>query len=674
MMMIVVVLRRQLNVSRFTPHSSYHSSSLAPLPFLPSTSHQRQQKRHLWSWLNPLNKMAETADKSPRDSHIQELYLKLLLHQDPVEAVRRYESGLFAMNETSKKIYVHALYKSNQLDKIVNLMTPEPTTIKSEEQTLEAEATREAFAKKVQSTTDRSLSSRFTSSSNNNNNNGSSKDRPLFIQTVSSGEGRFFRSFSGFANFLLTAGVLFILYKSSAGRLEELFGRSVHKVYKKSEEAEAPTLFDEVRGCDEAKAELEEIVEFLKNPGKFNRLGARLPKGVLLVGPPGTGKTLLAKAVAGEANVPFIYASGAEFDEMFVGLGSMRIRQMFEAAKKQAPAIIFIDEVDAIGSKRNPRDPQHARMSLNQLLVELDGFSGHEGIVVIAATNFPETLDKALLRPGRFDRHVNVPLPDVKGRRDILDLFLRNVRLSRDVDISILARGTPGFSGADLNKLVNQAKIYASKSSSPMVQMIHLEAAKDEMLMGAERKSAVFAPEDKELTAYHEGGHAIMAFHTPAAMPIHKATIVPRGRALGMVAQLPERDHPSLTKQQLLARLDVAMGGRVAEELVFGPDRITTGAASDFEQATSIARAMVTQFGMSEAVGYLVTNENDDPQRLSPSTRALIDSEVKRLLDESKTRAINLLQSRRLALDKIAAALLDQETLSREQIEALLKN
>lgn len=390
--------------------------------------------------------------------------------------------------------------------------------------------------------------------------------------------------------------------------------------------------FDDVEGCDEAKDELKQVVEFLKNPLKFTKLGAKMPKGVLLVGPPGTGKTLLAKAVAGEADVPFIYASGSEFDEMFVGIGSMRIRQMFQSAKEQAPAIIFIDEIDAVGSKRNARDPQHSRMSLNQLLIELDGFSESTGVVVIAATNFPETLDKALLRPGRFDKHVHVPLPDVTGRRKILNLFTKDMKLSKDVDLGLVSRATPGFSGADLNKLINQAKIMASLDNSPSLQMSHLEKSRDEMLMGAERKSFLMSLEDRKLTAFHEGGHALVALYTENATPLHKATIIPRGSALGLVSQVPEKDEYSATKQALMARMDVAMGGRVAEELLFGPEQVTTGASSDFTQATRIARSMVMQFGMSEKIGPMVFSE-DEIDSMGPELKTVIDSEIKRLLE-----------------------------------------
>ena len=384
------------------------------------------------------------------------------------------------------------------------------------------------------------------------------------------------------------------------------------------------------------------------------------------------GKTLLARAVAGEAGVPFIFASGSEFDELFVGMGSLRIRRMFESAKEQAPCIIFIDEIDAIGSKRNPKDPQHARMSLNQLLVELDGFSESHGIVVIAATNLPDSLDKALLRPGRFDRHVHVPLPDIRGRGHILHHYLKETPLEKSVDIGIIARGTPGFSGADLAKLVNSAKIMASVQGLRAIKMTHLEAAKDEMILGSERRSAVLKDSDKKLTAYHESGHAIVAIYTAAAMPIHKATIMPRGQALGMVSQLPEDDQLSISKAELLAKLDVCMGGRVAEELIFGPDSVTTGASSDFSQATAIARGMVTRYGMSAKLGTITITE-EDYDKLSHETRQLVDFEIKRLLDESYARARKILTEYKFQLDILARALIERETMSKFEIELVLQ-
>jgi ATP-dependent metalloprotease len=435
---------------------------------------------------------------------------------------------------------------------------------------------------------------------------------------------------------------------------------------------EGTTRFADVCGVDEAKGELEEVVAYLRDPKRFTTLGGKLPKGVLLVGPPGTGKTLLARAVAGEAGVPFFYASGSEFEEMFVGVGARRVRDLFAAAKRSSPCIIFLDEIDAIGSARNPRDQQYMKMTLNQLLVELDGFKPNDGIIVIAATNFPESLDKALVRPGRFDRHVVVPNPDVEGRRQILAHHLRAVKTGGDVDLGTLARGCPGFSGADLANLINIAALRAAMQAKPAVGQAELEYAKDRVMMGAERKSAVISEENRRLTAYHEGGHALVAAHTPGAHPVHKATIVPRGNALGMVMQLPEKDELSVSRKQLLAKLDVAMGGRVAEELIFGPAEITTGASSDLAAATRLARDMVTKYGMSASVGLMSQNYDDDGRSISSETRAAIETEVKTLLDAAYARAAGVLRTHEAELHDVAARLLAEESLSGVQISALI--
>jgi len=400
------------------------------------------------------------------------------------------------------------------------------------------------------------------------------------------------------------------------------------------------TKFADVKGVDEAKGELEEIVAYLRAPEKFTSLGGKLPKGVLLVGPPGTGKTMLARAIAGEAGVPFFYTSGSEFEEMFVGVGARRVRDLFAAAKKSAPCIVFIDEIDAIGGSRNPKDQQYMKMTLNQLLVELDGFKPSEGVIVVAATNFPESLDKALIRPGRFDRHVVVPKPDVEGRRQILEVHFKDIKRAPDVNLRVIAKGTPGFSGADLANLVNVAALRAASQGASSVDMAALEFAKDRILMGAERKSAVISEKNRRLTAYHEGGHALVAFFTEGAHPVHKATVVPRGVSLGMVMQLPETDdETSVTRRQLLAKLDVAMGGRVAEELIFGEADVTTGASSDLEHATRLARAMVTRYGMSERIGQVAIAYEDGGSILSGETRALVEAEVKRLLTSAHDRA-----------------------------------
>eukprot|EP00850_Spirogloea_muscicola_P016438 SM000133S26804 [mRNA] locus=s133:136737:142594:- [translate_table: standard] len=427
--------------------------------------------------------------------------------------------------------------------------------------------------------------------------------------------------------------------------------------------------FKDVKGCDEAKSELEEIVEYLKNPSKFTRLGGKLPKGVLLIGPPGTGKTLLAKAIAGEVGVPFFYRAGSEFEEMFVGVGARRVRSLFQAAKKKAPCIVFIDEIDAVGGSRKQWEG-HTKKTLNQLLVEMDGFEANEGIIVLAATNLPETLDPALTRPGRFDKHVVVHNPDVKGRQEILELYLEEKPLSADIDVVSLARGTPGFSGADLANLVNIAAVRAATAGTEQIGIEQLEFAKDRILMGAERKSLALTEESRKLTAYHESGHAVVAIRTVGANPIHKATIMPRGTALGMVMQLPEKDETSVSKRQMLARLDVCMGGRVAEELVFGPDQVTSGARSDLQQATALARHMVSECGMSESVGPIFVDVEN--QRSNHDIQKSIDAEVVRLLKEAYERVRQLLKRHEADLHALAKALLENETLNAKEIRALL--
>jgi len=425
--------------------------------------------------------------------------------------------------------------------------------------------------------------------------------------------------------------------------------------------------FTDVVGVDEAKEDLQDIVKYLRQPKSFTRLGGKLPKGCLLTGPPGTGKTLLARAVAGEAGVPFFYMSGSEFEEVFVGVGAKRVRELFGAAKKRAPCIIFIDEIDAIGSHRNPKEQQAMKMTLNQLLVEMDGFQQNAGVIVLAATNFPESLDRALIRPGRFDTRVQVPLPDVRGRRQILDLYAKPVPLDEQVDLERIARATPGFSGADLSNLMNVAALRASHDDKKKVGMDDLEYATDKIRMGPERKSAVISEENLKLTAYHEGGHALVALHTKGAMPINKATIVPRGDALGMVSYLPEKDQMNLTRQQMLAHIDVCMGGRVAEELIFGKEQVTTGASSDLQQATSMARNMVTKYGMSETLGPLY-HERAEMETLSPATREAIESEVKAFVKSGETNARRILSERKADLHRLAKGLLSHETLSKEEI------
>ncbi|HZX85593.1 MAG TPA: ATP-dependent zinc metalloprotease FtsH, partial [Reyranella sp.] len=444
--------------------------------------------------------------------------------------------------------------------------------------------------------------------------------------------------------------------------------------------------FEDVAGIDEAKAELEEIVDFLKDPQKFQRLGGKIPKGCLLVGPPGTGKTLLARAIAGEANVPFFTISGSDFVEMFVGVGASRVRDMFEQAKKNAPCIVFIDEIDAVGRHRGAGlggGNDEREQTLNQLLVEMDGFESNEGVILIAATNRPDVLDPALLRPGRFDRQVIVPNPDVGGREKILKVHMRKVPLAPDVDPRVLARGTPGFSGADLANLVNEAALRAARVGKRLVTMADFEYAKDKVLMGTERRSMAMTDEEKKLTAYHEAGHALVAMHVPKSDPLHKVTIIPRGRALGVTMQLPERDHLSHTKQFLESRLAIMFGGRIAEEIIFGPENVTTGAASDIQVATQTARGMITAYGMSEKLGRVRYQANEQEvflghavtqtQNVSEATAQIIDQEVRRLIEEAEGRARQILTDHLEDLHLIAKALLEYETLSNDEIGTILR-
>ena len=417
---------------------------------------------------------------------------------------------------------------------------------------------------------------------------------------------------------------------------------------------------------------LQEVVDFLKSPDKYNKLGGKLPKGVLMVGPPGTGKTLLARAVAGEAGVPFFYMSGSEFDEVYVGVGAKRVRELFTNAKAKAPAIVFIDELDAMGGKRNERDASYHMQTLNQMLTELDGFDQTSGVVFIAATNFPQMLDKALTRPGRFDRQVVVGLPDVRGRMALLEQKTKDMQIGPDVDTEILARGTSGMSGADLENLVNQAAVHASKNGGRKVDMASMEWARDRILMGAERRSAVIQDKDKLMTAYHEAGHALVAMYTPGAYPLYKCTIMPRGQALGVTSYMPEIDEVSRSKLQYNSQIDIAMGGKAAEELIYGEPKVTSGCSSDLDSATNIAYNMVTAFGMSEKLGAIAFNDNIF-RSLGEETKKTIESEVRRFLDDGMDRARKLLVERRKELELLTQALIKYETLNKEEMEKVVR-
>ncbi|MDR3449921.1 MAG: ATP-dependent zinc metalloprotease FtsH [Alphaproteobacteria bacterium] len=484
---------------------------------------------------------------------------------------------------------------------------------------------------------------------------------------------------------LLLVGVwIFFMRQMQSGNGRAMgFGRSRARLLN---EKSGKVTFEDVAGIDEAKQELQEVVDFLKDPAKFQKLGGKIPKGVLLVGPPGTGKTLTARAVAGEADVPFFTISGSDFVEMFVGVGASRVRDMFEQGKKNAPCIIFIDEIDAVGRHRGAGlggGNDEREQTLNQLLVEMDGFEANEGVILIAATNRPDVLDPALLRPGRFDRQVVVPNPDILGREKIIKVHMRKVPLAADVDAKIIARGTPGFSGADLANLVNEAALMAARANKTAVSMRELEAAKDKVMMGAERRSMAMTDDEKKLTAYHEAGHALIGLNVPQSDPLHKVTIIPRGRALGLTMSLPERDKYGSTLTELTSRIAMMFGGRIAEELIFGKENVTTGASSDISQATSLARRMVTEFGMSDKLGRVRYTANEQEiflghsvaqqKNISESTAEMIDQEVRRLTDDGEQTARRILTERIDDLHKIANALLEFETLSGDEVRALLR-
>ncbi|EIC20636.1 ATP-dependent metalloprotease FtsH [Thiorhodovibrio frisius] len=469
----------------------------------------------------------------------------------------------------------------------------------------------------------------------------------------------------------------------AGGRGAMSFGKSKARMLS---EDQVKVTFADVAGAEEAKDEVVEVVDFLKDPSKFQKLGGKIPKGVLMVGPPGTGKTLLARAIAGEAKVPFFTISGSDFVEMFVGVGASRVRDMFEQAKKHAPCIIFIDEIDAVGRHRGAGlggGHDEREQTLNQLLVEMDGFEGTEGVIVIAATNRPDVLDPALLRPGRFDRQVVVPLPDVRGREQILKVHMRKVPTAEDVKASILARGTPGFSGADLANLVNEAALFAARSNKRLVDMQDLEKAKDKIMMGAERRSMVMSDDEKKLTAYHESGHAIVGRLVPQHDPVHKVSIIPRGRALGVTLFLPEDDRFSYSKQRLESQISSLFGGRIAEELIFGPEMVTTGASNDIQRATELARNMVTRWGLSDRLGPLAYGEDEQEvflghsvtqhKSVSDETSHVIDEEVRSFIDRNYERAKNLLNENMEKLHNMAAALIKYETIDLEQINDIME-
>ncbi|XP_021729036.1 ATP-dependent zinc metalloprotease FTSH 11, chloroplastic/mitochondrial-like [Chenopodium quinoa] len=618
-----------------------------------------------WPWQQEkrLQRLIAEADANPNDAALQSSLLAELNKHSPESVIKRFEQRDLAVDSRGVIEYLRALVATNA---IAEYLPDEQSGKPSSLPTLLQELKQRASG----NTEELSF------------NPGISEKQPLHVlmvdPKVSNKSSRLAQELFSTLLFTIAVGLVWIMgatalqkYITSLGGIGTSgVGSSSSYSTKELSKEVVPEknvkTFKDVKGCDDAKQELEEVVEYLKNPAKFTRLGGKLPKGILLTGAPGTGKTLLAKAIAGEAGVPFFYRAGSEFEEMFVGVGARRVRSLFQAAKKKAPCIIFIDEIDAIGSTRKQWEG-HTKKTLHQLLVEMDGFEQNEGIILMAATNLPDILDPALTRPGRFDRHIVVPSPDVQGRQDILELYLQDKPVADDVDVKAIARGTPGFNGADLANLVNIAAIKAAVEGAEKLTSSQLEFAKDRILMGTERKTMFITEDSKKLTAYHESGHAIVALNTEGAHPIHKATIIPRGSALGMVTQLPSNDETSVSKRQLLARLDVCMGGRVAEELIFGQDYITTGASSDLNTATELAQYMVTSCGMSDAIGPVHIKE-----RPGSDMQSRIDAEVVKLLRDAYDRVKSLLKKHEKALHALANALLEYETLSSEDIKRIL--
>ncbi|KAL5222371.1 hypothetical protein ABZP36_027084 [Zizania latifolia] len=617
-----------------------------------------------WRGDRRLQRLIDEADANPADAAKQSALLHELNKFSPDDVIKRFEERSHAVDSRGVAEYLRALVLTNAIADYL----PDEQYGKS----ASLPALLQELKQRVSGNEDKPFM-----------NPGISEKQPLHVVMVdpkATGRStRFAQEIFSTVLFTIAVGLIWIM---GAAALQKYIGSlggigasgvgssssySPKELNKDITPEKNAKTFKDVKGCDDAKKELEEVVEYLKNPTKFTRLGGKLPKGILLTGSPGTGKTLLAKAIAGEAGVPFFYRAGSEFEEMFVGVGARRVRSLFQAAKKKAPCIVFIDEIDAVGSTRKQWEG-HTKKTLHQLLVEMDGFEQNEGIIVMAATNLPDILDPALTRPGRFDRHIVVPSPDVRGRQEILELYLQDKPVSNDVDVNAIARSTPGFNGADLANLVNIAAIKAAVEGADKLSAAQLEFAKDRIIMGTERKSMFISDESRKLTAYHESGHAIVALNTQGAHPIHKATILPRGSALGMVTQLPSQDETSISKKQLLARLDVCMGGRVAEELIFGEDNVTTGARNDLHTATELAQYMVSNCGMSDAIGPVHVKE-----RPSFEMQSRIDAEVVKLLREAYGRVKRLLKKHEKQLHALANALLEHETLTADEINRAVR-
>jgi ATP-dependent metalloprotease len=626
-----------------------------------------------------------TANNNPTSATAQASFYSALLRANmPKIVIERYQTGRYASNTAADAAYLKALQQSGSVPVPGN----SGTQIDNSNQVSGISADRlQAVGQAVAA---QSRNGQVSAVAGKTSSGSGAKDAPLYVVVEESMGAMIFR----WARMLIYAALAGYIALVVLTLIVELTGSLRTRAAQNNEvQPQHQTVrFADIHGCDEAKEELQELVEFLINPERFSSLGGKLPKGVLLVGPPGTGKTMLARAVAGEAGCPVFYMSGSEFDEMYVGVGAKRVRDLFAQARAKSPSIIFIDELDAVGGKRNERDPAYAKQTLNQLLTELDGFSPSTGVILVAATNYPQSLDKALTRPGRFDRRVEVRLPDVRGRTAILKHHMKKVAVSPEVDPTLLARGTPGFSGAELENLVNQAAVHASRKKLKKVGPLDFEWAKDKIMMGAEARSRVIREEDKAssnpfspnqlfrnhadfsvqaMTAYHEAGHALVNLLTPGSMQLHKMTIIPRGMALGLTHKLPEMDAVSRNYQQYIADIDMCMGGRAAEELVFGSEHVSSGISNDISKATTLAYALVTQFGFSEKLGSLDLHSNYDS--LSSQTKQEVENEVRTIVEGARKRADTILKSKRQELELLKDALMEYETLSREEILQIMK-
>jgi ATP-dependent metalloprotease len=603
--------------------------------------------------------LEQAANNNPTSSTAQGAFYSALLRANmPQIVVDRYRTGQFATGVVVDSFYQKALAKMGQSDTGLGMQAGQNLQGNNNLSPQQMQALGQAVAAHAGG-----------GQIGKTKGGSGGKSDPLYVvieESLWSTIFKWVRWFLAFGLAAYVALVLITLFVETSGVLKKVGGGTTSEVRPEHQNAR----FSDVHGCDEAKEELQDVIDFLKNPDRYNKLGGRLPKGVLLIGPPGTGKTLLARAVAGEAGVPFFYMSGSEFDEVYVGVGAKRVRELFSTARSKAPAIVFIDELDAVGGKRKSRDANYHRQTLNQLLNDLDGFDQTTGVIFIAATNHPEILDKALLRPGRFDRHISVELPDVGGRVAILKHHTKKIRLGPEVDLTKIARGTPGFSGAELENLANTAAIQASKRLAKAVSANDMEWAKDKIMMGSERKSRSVPLKDKLQTAYHEGGHTLVGLYTKGAKEVHKATILPRGPAAGITFFLPNEEHHR-SRKQYIVDLQISMGGKMAEEIVYGNDHVGDGVSGDIQQATKVAYAMVTMFGFSDLLGNVDFSSNYE--HVSPETKRLIDNEVRRFIDEAKDSAKEILISKRNELDLLAKALVQYETLDKEEIMKVIK-